>query len=40
MSTFHKIYEENDRKLYGFLFSLTGNKVLAEELMQETFFQR
>ena len=39
MSTFHKIYEENARKLYGFLFSLTGNKVLAEELMQEAFFQ-
>jgi len=39
MSTFQKIYEENARKLYGFLFSLTGNKVLAEELMQETFFQ-
>lgn len=39
MSTFHKIYEENAKKLYGFLFSLTGNKVFAEELMQETFFQ-
>lgn len=39
MSTFQKIYEENARKLYGFLFSLTGNKVLAEELVQETFFQ-
>lgn len=39
MSTFQKIYEENAKKLYGFLFSLTGNKELAEELMQETFFQ-
>lgn len=39
MSTFQRIYEENARKLYGFLFSLTGNKILAEELMQETFFQ-
>ena len=39
MSTFHEIYEENARKLYGFLFSLSGNEVLAEELMQETFFQ-
>lgn len=39
MSTFQKIYDEYARKLYGFLFSLTGNKVLAEELMQETFFQ-
>lgn len=39
MSTFQKIYDENARKLYGFLLSLTGNKVLAEELMQETFFQ-
>lgn len=39
MPTFQKIYDENARKLYGFLFSLTGNKVLAEELMQETFFQ-
>lgn len=39
MATFHEIYEENARKLYGFLFSLTGNRVLAEEIMQETFFQ-
>lgn len=39
MSGFHEIYEENARKLYGFLFSLSGNEVLAEELMQETFFQ-
>lgn len=39
MSTFQRIYEENARKLYGFLFSLTGNKIVAEELLQETFFQ-
>ena len=39
MSTFHEIYEENARKLYGFLLSLSGNEALAEELMQETFFQ-
>lgn len=39
MSTFQEIYEENARKLYGFLFSLSGDQELAEELMQETFFQ-
>lgn len=39
MSTFQDIYKENARKLYKFLFSLSGNEVLAEELMQETFFQ-
>lgn len=39
MITFNKIYEENARKLYKFLLSLSGNEILAEELVQETFFQ-
>lgn len=39
MITFNEIYEENARKLYKFLFSLSGNEVLAEELVQESFFQ-
>ena len=39
MNTFNEIYEEHARKLYKFLFSLSGNEVLAEELVQETFFQ-
>ena len=39
MSAFQKIYDENAKRLYGFLISLTGNKTLAEELMQETFYK-
>lgn len=39
MDAFQKIYEKNAGKLYRFLFSLSGNEALAEELMQETFFQ-
>lgn len=39
MITFNQVYEENAKKLYKFLFSLSGNEALAEELVQETFFQ-
>lgn len=39
MCTFKEIYEQNTRKLYKFLLSLSGDEVLAEELVQETFFQ-
>lgn len=39
MSTFQEMYEEYGRKVYGFLLSLSGSEVLAEELLQETFFQ-
>lgn len=39
MSTFQEVYEEYGRKVYRFLLSLSGSEVLAEELLQETFFQ-
>lgn len=39
MDTFQDIYEKQSRKVYGFLLSLSGSEALAEELLQETFFQ-
>ncbi len=39
MVTFQEAYEEYAQKLYSFLLSLSGNRALAEELLQETFFQ-
>ncbi len=39
MAAFQEMYETYGRKVYGFLLSLSGNENLAEELMQETFFQ-
>lgn len=39
MAAFKEIYEKYGRKVYGFLLSLSGNEALAEELLQETFFQ-
>lgn len=39
MSAFQKIYEEYARSVYRFLLSLAGSEDLAEELLQETFYQ-
>lgn len=39
MGSFHKIYEEHAKSVHRFLLSLTGNTDLAEELLQETFYQ-
>lgn len=39
MSAFQKVYEEYAQPVYRFLLSLAGNDDLAEELLQETFFQ-
>lgn len=39
LSDFQKAYEEHARPVYRFLLSLTGNENLAEELLQETFYQ-
>lgn len=39
MSTFQEVYQKYGRKVYNFLLSLSGSEALAEELLQETFFQ-
>ncbi len=40
MSQFEKIYDEYWQDVFRFLFRLTGyQRQLAEELMQETFYQ-
>lgn len=39
MSAFQKIYEEYAQSVYQFLLSLAGREDLAEELLQETFYQ-
>lgn len=39
MAAFQKIYEEYAQPLYRFLLSLSGSEDLAEDLLQETFFQ-
>ncbi|MDE6053080.1 MAG: RNA polymerase sigma factor, partial [Lachnospiraceae bacterium] len=39
MSTLQEVYKKYGRKVYDFLLSLSGNETLAEELLQETFFQ-
>lgn len=39
MSTFQEVYKNYGRKVYDFLLSLSGSETLAEELLQETFFQ-
>ncbi|MDE5698328.1 MAG: sigma-70 family RNA polymerase sigma factor [Lachnospiraceae bacterium] len=33
------MYQKYGRKVYNFLLSLSGSEALAEELLQETFFQ-
>ncbi len=39
VAAFKDIYEEYGKRLYGFIFSLTGDYHLTEEIMQETFYQ-
>ena len=39
MAKFKEIYDEYGKRLYGFIFSLTGDVNLTEEIMQETFYQ-
>lgn len=39
MAAFQQVYEEYGKPVYRFLLSLTGDESLAEELLQETFYQ-
>ena len=39
MSAFQKTYEKFAQPVYRFLLSLAGSEDLAEELLQETFYQ-
>ena len=39
MAQFTKVYETYARSVYRFLFALTGSEDMAEELLQETFYQ-
>ena len=39
MSELQQVYEEYRQPLYRFLLNLTGDPDLAEELLQETFYQ-
>lgn len=39
MRDFESIYRENYHRLYGFLYRLCRDELLAEELVQETFYQ-
>lgn len=39
MSAFQIVYEEYAKPVYRFLLSLAGSEDLAEELLQETFYQ-
>lgn len=39
MAAFEKIYEEYAKPVYRFLFSLTADEEMAEELLQETFYR-
>ncbi len=39
MSAFQKVYETYAQSVYRFLLSLAGSEDLAEELLQETFYQ-
>ena len=39
MESFERIYKENFRRIYAFLYRLCKDESLAEELTQETFFQ-
>ena len=39
MAAFEKIYEEYAKPVYRFLLSLTADEVIAEELLQETFYR-
>ena len=35
---FSRIYDKYKRRIFGFLVKMTGDRQLAEDLMQETFF--
>ena len=39
MEDFEKIYQEHGKTIYSFLFSLSHDERLSEELTQETFFK-
>lgn len=39
MSSFTSLYDDYEQPVYRFLLSLTGDPLLAEELLQETFYQ-
>lgn len=39
MAKFQNIYEEHSKSVYRFLLSLTKDVDMAEELLQETFYQ-
>ena len=39
MTDFEELYERHRGIVYGYLYKLCGDSVLAEELMQETFFR-
>lgn len=39
MTAFQEIYEEYGSSVYRFLFALSGDADLAEELLQETFYR-
>ena len=39
MDDFEKIYQEHGKTIYSFLFSLSHNEHLSEELTQETMFR-
>ena len=39
VSAFQKVYETYAQPVYRFLLTLAGNEDLAEELLQETFYQ-
>jgi len=38
LESFEEIYEKYFRKIYGFLYRLTGNNSLSEELTQQTLY--
>ncbi|MBQ4522210.1 MAG: sigma-70 family RNA polymerase sigma factor [Lachnospiraceae bacterium] len=39
MAIFKEVYKEYGKRVYYFLLSLTGDENMAEELLQETFYQ-
>ena len=39
MSAFQEIYEAYGKPVYRFLLALSGDETMAEELLQETFYQ-
>ncbi len=39
MAAFSEVYKEHARSVYRFLLALTGDESMAEELLQETFYQ-